>query len=128
MSMGPRTLSLSSMEKRVESEDLSLFASALLIQKKTGGNLVEILEKIGKTIRERFQLKRDVRVFTAHGRFTGFVLILLPVIMAGVILTINPAYVKVLLIEKVGRYLLGAAIIMQMLGIWVIRRIIDIRV
>ena len=119
---------LSSMEKRVESEDLSLFASALLIQKKTGGNLVEILEKIGKTIRERFQLKRDVRVFTAHGRFTGFVLILLPIIMAGVILTINPAYVKVLLIEKVGRYLLGAAIIMQMLGIWVIRRIIDIRV
>ncbi len=61
---------LSNMQERVESEDLGLFATALLIQKKTGGNLAEILEKIGSTIRERFKLRRDVKIFTAQGRFS----------------------------------------------------------
>jgi tight adherence protein B len=122
------TEALSNMEKRVESEDLGLFTTALLIQKKTGGNLVEILEKIGGTIRERFQLKREVRIFTAQGRFSGLVLVLLPIIMAVVMLAISPGYLKTLLVERVGNYLLGAAIVMQIIGIWVIRRIIDIRI
>jgi len=119
---------LSNMEKRVESEDLSLFTTALLIQKKTGGNLVEILEKIGMTIRERFQLKREVKIFTAHGRLSGFVLVLLPIMLAIIILTISPEYLKVLLEERIGNYLLGGAIIMQIIGILVIRRITNIRV
>ncbi len=119
---------LSNMQERVESEDLGLFATALLIQKKTGGNLAEILEKIGSTIRERFKLRRDVKIFTAQGRFSGFILVLLPIIVAVAILVLYPEYLKVLLTEKAGNYLLGAAIIMQMLGIWVIKRIVDIRV
>ena len=122
------TQALSNMEKRVESEDLGLFTTALVIQKKTGGNLVEILEKISSTIRERFQLKRQVRVFTAQGRLSGFVLVLLPIVMVGAMLALNPAYLKTLWVEKVGNYLLGAAIIMQIIGIWVIRRIVDIRI
>ena len=119
---------LSNMEKRVESEDLGLFVTALLIQKKTGGNLAEILEKIGSTIRERFRLRREVKIFTAHGRLSGFTLVLLPIIMAGVILLMNPGYLKVLLVEKIGNYLLGAAIAMQIIGIWIIKRIVDIQV
>jgi tight adherence protein B len=115
------------MQKRIESEDLSLFTTALLIQKKTGGNLVEILEKIGSTMRERFRLKREVKIFTAQGRFSGFVLVLLPIIMALAILTINPEYLKVLLVERVGNYLLAAAVIMQILGVWIIKRIVNIR-
>jgi tight adherence protein B len=122
------TDALSNMEKRVESEDLGLFTTALTIQKKTGGNLVEILEKIGGTIRERFQLKRQVRVYTAQGRLSGFVLVLLPIVTAIVLLAINPEYLKVLLVEKAGNFLLGGAIIMQILGIWLIRRIVDVRV
>lgn len=122
------TDALSNMEKRVESEDLGLFTTALTIQKKTGGNLVEILEKIGGTIRERFQLKRQVRVYTAQGRLSGFVLVLLPIVTAVVLLAINPEYLKILLVEKAGNFLLGGAIIMQILGIWVIRRIVDIRI
>lgn len=122
------TDALSNMEKRVESEDLGLFTTALAIQKKTGGNLVEILEKIGGTIRERFQLKRQVRVYTAQGRLSGFVLVLLPIVTAVVLLGINPEYLKVLLVERAGNFLLGGAIIMQILGIWVIRRIVDIRI
>jgi tight adherence protein B len=122
------TDALSNMEKRVESEDLGLFTTALTIQKKTGGNLVEILEKIGNTIRERFQLKRQVRVYTAQGRLSGFVLVLLPIVTAIVLLAINPEYLKTLLVERTGNFMLGGAIIMQILGIWVIRRIVDIRI
>jgi tight adherence protein B len=122
------TEALSNMEKRVESDDLGLFVTALTIQKKTGGNLVEILDKIGGTIRERFQLKREVKIFTAQGRFSGFVLVILPMIMVGALLLINPGYLKTLWVDKIGNYLLAAAILMQLLGIWVIRRIVDIRI
>jgi len=118
----------SNMEKRIESEDLSLFITALLIQRKTGGNLVEILEKIGNTIRERFRLRREVRIFTAQGRFSGFILVLLPMVVAVAISFLNPEYLKILLVERIGNYLLGAAIIMQIVGIWVIRRIINIQI
>jgi tight adherence protein B len=122
------TEALSNMETRVESEDLSLFTTALTIQKKTGGNLVEILEKMGGTIRERFRLQQEIRIFTAQGRFSGVVLVLLPIAAAIVMLVISPEYLKTLLVEKAGNYLLGGAIIMQILGIWVIRRIINIRI
>jgi tight adherence protein B len=120
--------SLSSMQERVQSEDLGLFTTALLIQKKAGGSLAEVLEKIGLTIRERFRLRKEVKIFTAHGRASGFILVLLPLIMAGAILMLNPEYLKVLLVERAGNYLLGAAILMQIAGIWIIRRIVDIRV
>jgi tight adherence protein B len=119
---------LSNMEKRIESEDLDLFITALLIQRKTGGNLVEILEKIGNTIRERFRLRREVRIFTAQGRFSGFILVLLPMVVAVAISVLNPEYLKILLVERIGNYLLGGAIIMQIVGIWLIRRIINIQI
>jgi tight adherence protein B len=120
--------SLTNMQERVQSEDLGLFSTALLIQKKAGGSLAEVLEKIGLTIRERFRLRKEVKIFTAHGRASGFILVLLPMIMAGAILMLNPEYLKVLLVERAGNYLLGAAILMQIAGILVIRRIVDIRV
>ena len=119
---------LSNMGRRVESEDLELMITALSIQKKTGGNLVEILEKIAYTVRERFRLKREVRIFTAQGRFSGFILVVLPIVVAGVLTALNPDYLKTLLVEKVGNYLLGTAIFMQLVGIWVIRRIVNIRI
>jgi tight adherence protein B len=122
------TEALSNLEKRVQSEDLSLFITALLIHKKTGGNLTEVLEKIGNTIRERFRLEREVKIFTAQGRMSGFILVLLPIIVAIAIWVINPEYLKILWVEKAGKYLLGTAVIMQMIGIWVISRIVNIKV
>jgi tight adherence protein B len=122
------TEALSNLKNRVQSEDLSLFITALLIQRKTGGNLAEVLEKIGTTIRERFRLKKEVRIFTAQGRLSGFVLVLLPIILSGIIFFINPQYLKILWVEKFGNYLLGAAVIMQLVGIWVINRIVSIRI
>lgn len=122
------TEALGNLEKRVQSEDLSLFVTSLLIHKKIGGNLAEVLEKIGNTIRERSRLEREVKIFTAQGRFSGFVLVLLPIIVSFIIWILHPEYLKILWMEKAGRYLLGTAVIMQILGIWVINRIVNIRI
>jgi tight adherence protein B len=122
------TDALSNMGKRVQSDELYLMITALLIHKKTGGNLAEILERIGNTIRERFRLEREVKIHTAYGRMSGFILVILPIILAIAILIMNPDYMKVLWMEKIGRYLLGIAIIMQIVGIWVINRIVNIRI
>jgi len=122
------TDALSNLGKRVQSEDLNLFITTLLIHKKTGGNLAEVLDKIGNTIRERFRLEKEIRIFSAQGRFSGIVLVVLPIIVSIIIWVINPTYVKILIQEKAGRYLLGIAVIMQVFGIWVISRIVKIRV
>jgi tight adherence protein B len=119
---------LSNMARRVESNELSLMTTALVIHKKTGGNLAEILERIGNTIRQRFRLEREIKIHSAHGRLSALILILLPIILALAIFVIRPDYVKVLWVEKIGRYLLGAAVIMQLIGIWIIRRIANVQV
>jgi len=122
------TDALMNMTKRVRSDELNLMVAALLIHKRTGGNLAEVLEKIGNTIRDRFRMEREVRIHSAHGRLSGFVLVILPIVAAIALFSISPEYLKVLLEERVGNYILGAAIIMQILGIWAINRIVNIRV
>ncbi|KPK99277.1 MAG: hypothetical protein AMJ90_09565 [candidate division Zixibacteria bacterium SM23_73_2] len=122
------TDALMNMTRRVKSDELNLMVAALLIHKRTGGNLAEVLEKIGSTIRDRFRMEREVRIYSAHGRLSGVVLVVLPIIAAIALFTISPEYLKVLLEERVGNYILGAAIIMQILGIWAINRIVNIKV
>jgi len=116
------------MRSRVPSEDLSLFITALMIHKKTGGNLAEVLEKTSHTIRDRFRFKREVRTKTVHGRFSGFILVVLPLVMIGMILAIYPDYFMTLIRDRIGNYLLGAAVIMQLLGVWLIARIVNIKI
>lgn len=118
---------LNNLKIRVPSDDLDIFITALLIHKKTGGNLAEVLNKTGKTIRDRLRLKKEVKTKTVHGRFSGMILILLPILMAIAIYLLNPDYVMVLIEEKIGNYLLVAAIIMQIIGIFIIRKIVNIR-
>jgi len=112
---------------RVESDELSLLITALLIHRKTGGNLAEILERIAATVRQRFKLEREVKIHSAYGRLSGVVLVFLPIIVGIIIFALNPEYLKVLWVEKAGRYLVGTAIIMQIMGIWVINRIVNIK-
>lgn len=119
---------LNNLRMRVPSEDLDIFITALLIHKKSGGNLTEVLGKTGKTIRDRLRLKKEVRTKTVHGRFSGMILIFLPIIMAIAIYLLNPEYEMILIKEKFGNYMLGAAILMQILGIFIIRKIVNIRV
>lgn len=112
---------------RIDSLDLKLFITALLIQRESGGNLNEILFKIGSTIRERFKLIGQIRVFTAQGRLSGLILGLLPLIFGLLVSTINPDYIAPLFTEPAGRKILFVAFLMQFTGFIVIRRILKIK-
>jgi tight adherence protein B len=113
---------------RIDLRDLSFFTTAVLIQRETGGNLTEILEKIAILIRERFKLKNQVKALTAEGRLSGLILLLLPPLLAGMLMVINPEYGKVLINHPTGRVMCGVAVVLQLLGMWCIHKIINIKV
>lgn len=112
---------------RVEVVDVRIFLTAILVQREVGGNLSEILETISETMRARFNLKRQVRVYTAQGRLSGYTLAALPILVGLVISAINPGYMQTLFIETVGRVMLVGAATMQLIGFLWIRKIVDIR-
>jgi tight adherence protein B len=114
--------------KRIELRDLSFFTTAVLIQRETGGNLTEILEKISVLIRERFQLRNQISALTAEGRLSGIILLLLPPVLFVVLMIINPGYSSVLFNHPVGRIMCGAAVTFQILGMLLIRKIVNIKV
>jgi tight adherence protein B len=112
---------------RIEIMDVRIFLTAILVQREVGGNLSEILETIAETMRARFSLKRQVRVYTAQGRLSGYTLAALPILVGLVISVINPGYMQILFHEFVGRGLLAGAATMQLIGFLWIRKIVDIR-
>jgi tight adherence protein B len=112
---------------RMEIMDVRIFVTAILVQREVGGNLSEILETIAETMRARFSLKRQVRVYTAQGRLSGYTLAALPILVGLVIAVINPSYMHILFHESVGRGLLVGAATMQLIGFLWIRKIVDIR-
>jgi len=120
--------SLTNLTKRVDSLDLKFFVTAVILQRDTGGNLAEILENTARLIRDRFRVLGDIRTFTAQGKLTGTILMLLPVSMAVYTWALNPGYFKPMLETQGGRKLLILAGAMQILGMLVIRRIVNIRV
>jgi tight adherence protein B len=120
--------SLTDLTKRIDSTELRLFVTAVLIQKETGGNLAEILEGTAYVIRDRFRILGDVRTITAQARLSGLILTGLPLAMTGALLVIVPDYLKTLLKDPVGPYLVGSAAFMQLLGFFLIRRIVNIKV
>jgi len=113
---------------RIPLMDVRFFTTAVLIQRDTGGNLAEILDNLAHVVRERFRIRREIRTKTAHGRFTGLVLLALPAGL-GVILTIlNPEHMALLFNHRIGQMLIGAAIVMQTIGFFWIRKILDLEV
>jgi tight adherence protein B len=120
--------SLTDMTKRIDSTELRLFVTAVLIQKDTGGNLAEILEGTAYVIRDRFRILGDVRTITAQARLSGLILTALPLAMTAALMIIVPDYLKTLVRDPVGPYLIGAAAFMQLLGYFLIRRIVNIKV
>ncbi len=116
------------MADRVPSKDLRFMVTAMLVQKETGGNLTEILDRTAHVIRERLRIEGEVRVHTAQGRLTGWILSLLPVVMLFLLNLINPGYSQVLLNDPVGHKLLYAGAGMILIGTFFIRRIVDIQV
>lgn len=119
---------LLNMAERVDQMDVRFFVTAVLIQRQTGGDLAEILDKIGKVIRDRVQLWGAVQAFTAEGRLSGWVLLALPVIVFVASLIMNPDYARVLLDTPSGRIMLGIAAGMDLMGLAMIKKIVNIKV
>ena len=119
---------LNAMPERMPLLDLQFFVTAVLIQRDTGGNLSEILDNLAHVVRERFKIHRQIRVHTAHGRFTGYVLLALPPCLAGVLSMINPEHMAPLFDERLGQMMLMTVIVMQTIGYFWIRKVIKIEV
>lgn len=119
---------LANLAKRVPLLDIRIFVSSVLLQKQTGGNLSEILMRLAYIIRERFRLKGQVKAASAHGRLTALVLTLLPVVVLFALMVIAPDYLKGMADDPDGKWLIVAAITGQVLGYFVMRRIINIKV
>jgi len=100
----------------------------VLIQKETGGNMAEILDKIGYTIRERFKILGQVRTLTAQGRLSGWVLGFLPIGLGAALYLMNPKYIGILFVHPLGKAMLTVAGVMQVTGFLFIRKIINIKV
>jgi tight adherence protein B len=119
---------LNELSERIHLLDVRFFVTAVLIQRDTGGNLSEILDNLAHVVRERFKIQRQVRVHTAHGRFTGYVLLALPAALAVALSLINPEHMQLLFHERMGQMMLMGAIVMQTIGFVWIRKVIKIEV
>ncbi len=119
---------LRNMTERVPNLDLKFFVTSVAIQRQTGGDLSEILDKIGYVVRERYRILGQVKALTAEGRLSGVVLIALPFVLFFVMLHLKPDYVAVLWTERAGIKMSVFALIMQVLGALVIKKIVDIKV
>lgn len=124
----PLNESLDNLIERVPNMDLKFFCTAIMLQRQTGGDLSEILDKIGGLIRERFQIWGQVQALTGEGRLSGIILLALPFVLFMVIYYMNPDYIMVLFEDPVGKKLLAMAIVMQVVGALVIKKIITIKV
>jgi tight adherence protein B len=113
---------------RVPLIDLRMLVTAILIQREVGGNLAEVLDNLGDVIRQRFTVHRQLRVHTAQGRMSGYVLAVLPIAVGSIIYMANPEYISLLFTHNLGRMMLLGAITMQLAGFFWIRRIINIEI
>jgi tight adherence protein B len=116
------------LARRVPSPDLHFVVTAMLVQKETGGNLVDILERTAGVIRDRLRIEGEVRIYTAQGRLTGVILTLLPLIMFFLINLANHGYTRILVEDPLGRKLIYIGAGSMMLGGVIIRKIVKVKV
>lgn len=124
----PMDEALDSLANRVPNLDLRFFATAVILQRQTGGDLAEILDKIGYIIRERFKIFGQVQALTGEGRLSGIVLLALPPALFAVMLKLNYGYIMMLFEDPMGKQMLAFAIVMQVIGALVIKKIVNIKV
>ena len=124
----PMEDALDALANRVPNLDLRFFATAVILQRQTGGDLAEILDKIGHLIRERFKIWGQVQALTGEGRLSGIVLLALPPALFAVMLKLNYDYVMLLFEDPMGKQMLAFAIVMQLVGAIVIKKIVNIKV
>ncbi len=119
---------LENLTERVPNLDLKFFVTAVILQRQTGGDLAEILDKIGHLVRERFKIWGQVQALTGEGRLSGIVLLALPPLLFITVYRMNPDYIQLLFTDDLGKKMLIAGVISQLVGALVIRKIINIRV
>jgi tight adherence protein B len=119
---------LKSLPNRVDCPDLKFFITSVLIQRETGGNLAEILGKIAYLIRERFKLQNRVQVLAAEGKLSAIILIAIPFVIAFALALLNPEYIRTLVIDPIGKILVTFAFLMMIIGIFVMKKMIQIKV
>lgn len=119
---------LENLVTRIKSDDLELVVTAVLIQRQVGGNLAEVLDNISSTIRERIRIKGEVRTVTAQGRMSGLIIGLLPVVLGVVLFFINRDHVLVLFTDPIGIGILVFSVFMEFMGIYFIKKIVNIEV
>ena len=121
-------LALENLTQRMPILDLQLCVTAILIQRETGGNLAEILEKVAYTIRERFRIMGDLKTLTTSSRMSAWLLCGLPIFVVVAVTVMNPEYMSVLWTDPRGHYLIAAALTMQIMGMLIVRKILKIKI
>ncbi len=119
---------LRDMAKRVPLLDARFFVTAVLTQRESGGNLAEVLDNLAHLMRERFKVKRQVRTLSAHGRITGWVLGCLAPVIAALLTAMAPEHMSLMVTDPLGRAMVGGAVVLQIIGIYIMRRVINIEV
>jgi tight adherence protein B len=124
----PLEIVLQKLQSRIPSMDVQFFVSAVLLQKRTGGNLVELLDRLAQIIRERFKLRARVRAISAQGILSGRILTAIPAAVAVVMFAANPQYARFFVDDPIGRKLVAAALGLQLVGYLITRKIVKIEV
>lgn len=117
---------LENLSKRVNSDDLELVVTAVLIQRQVGGNLAEVLDNIAGAVRERIRIKREIKTLTAQGRISGMIIGFLPMFLAIFLFLSNPSYLMELFTNKTGLIMVTLAVLGQFSGLMIIKKIVDI--
>jgi tight adherence protein B len=121
-------LALENLTQRMPILDLKICVTAIMIQRETGGNLAEILEKVAYTIRERFRILGDLKTLTTSSRMSAWLLCGLPIFVALVVTVMNPEYMSVLWKDQRGHYLIAVALFLQISGMLIVRKILQIKI
>ena len=116
------------MADRVKIVDVRILVTAILIQREVGGNLAEILDNLSQVIRARFTIRRQLRVYTAQGRFSGYVLAALPICVGAAVYSLNPPYIMLLFTDPLGKLMVFVAVLFQFIGFLWIRKIVNIEI
>jgi tight adherence protein B len=124
----PLDESLHAMARRVQSEDFDIVVSAYQVQREAGGNLAMVMDKVAETVRQRLRLRGELRVLTAQGRMSGWVLALLPVVVSLVLMLSSPDYFAPLLKDMGGRMVLFGALLWQLIGVLWMRKLVNVKV
>jgi tight adherence protein B len=124
----PARDALLQLAQRIPLPELGFVVTAMLLQRETGGNLVEVLDRTTAVVRERLRIQGEIRIYTAQGRLTGWILSILPVTMFFLLSLANHGYTRVLLQDPTGRRLVYIGLVLMVVGALAIRKIVDVKV